>query len=144
MRVFNFEEEMAKIEERQRRERWYKPGVWMFRAAKRHARDARLAVRWARQRVFRGWDDRAIWALDDHLSKSLGEQLVMMADVAHSYPGDDYPFDRWVADLRKHGEALRTYHDRNYELDGDEWTATYEPAREALRWVADNLSSLWD
>lgn len=111
---------------------------------RRRANDARRAVKFAYQRVVRGWDDSAVWSIDDHLSKTLGQQLVTMAEIAHGYPGDDYPYEQWVGDLRKHGEALLAYHHDNYDLHGPDWLTIYDPAREALRWVADNLASLWD
>lgn len=111
---------------------------------KRKISNGTRSVRFARQRVVRGWDDSALWSLDDHLAKTLGAQLVTMAEIAHSYPGDDYPFDKWTADLRKHGEALLAYRKGHYDVFGDEWDALYTPAQEALRWVADNLAALWD
>lgn len=105
---------------------------------------ARCSVRLGRQRLFRGWDDSAVWSLDDHLSKTLGAQLVKMADVAHGWPGDEWgTFEEWTGALREHGEALLTYQRLNYDLHGDDWDAIYEPARDALRWVADNFGSLW-
>lgn len=142
-RLWTLDEAMAEAEARRRRERWYKPGLWMLWALRRKATDARLATRFARQRVVRGWDDRSLWSLDDRLAKTLGEQLVKMADIAHGHPAD-YPFDQWTGDLRKHGEALLTYQRQHYDARGAEWNAIYEPAQEALRWVADNLAHLWD
>lgn len=67
-----------------------------------------------------------------------------MSEIAHGYPGPEYPVDSWTADLKRHGEALLTYQHKQYDVYGDDWDAIYEPAREALRWVADNLGSLWD
>lgn len=109
-------------------------------------RTATLAVRHAWQRVVRGWDDRALWSLDDHVAKTLGGQLVAMARSAHSYPGDEVysSFDQWRADLVKHGEALLVYQVKHYEVYGDEWDAIYGPAQEALRWVAEHFAALWD
>lgn len=120
-------------------------------------RDARCAVRWAYQRVTRGWDDLAMWSVKDSLSKTLGEQLVEMANISHGYPpfypdqpglggpqtflpdrGDEV-HERWMSDLREHGEALLAY-----SRDEDDDLATYGAAQDALRWVADNLGDLWD
>jgi hypothetical protein len=109
-------------------------------------RTASLAVRHSWQRVFRGWDDRALWSLQDHLARTLGAQLVKMAEVAYSYPGDEvYPsFEQWQTDLRRHGEALLTYQAKHYEVYGVDWDAVYVPAQEALRWVAEHFAALWD
>lgn len=101
-------------------------------------------VRWAYQRVVRGWDDRSVWSLDSHLAKTLGQQLVRMSEIAHGYPGESYPYDRWTADLKRHGEALLTYHRVQFDVYGDEWEAIRRPACEALVWVGDNLGALWD
>lgn len=106
-------------------------------------RSARCSTKWAYQRVVRGWDDTAIWSLDGWLTKTLGEQLVVMADIAHGYPSEDYPFEQWTADLRKHGEALKAYAECDL-IDLDAWESANAAAGDALRWVADNLGSLWD
>lgn len=112
--------------------------------ARRRIGDARRAVRYAYQRVKRGYDDRSVWNLNYYLPKFLGEQLVTMAEIAHGYPGEHYPFDRWTADLRRHGSALITFHEEGDDAYGDNWDTIYVPAQEALRWVSENLATLWD
>lgn len=109
-------------------------------------RTATLAVRHAWQRVFRGWDDRAVWCLHDHLAKTLGAQLVNMADTSISYPGDEeYPtFESWAADLRRHGESLLALHKGYFDCEASEEAALWRPAHEAMLWVADHMLGLWD
>jgi hypothetical protein len=164
-RIFSMADTMAAIEQRRQRERWYKPDIWMFYAAKRGALDARLQVRWAWQRVFRGWDDRAAWGTGDWLGKTLGELLVNMADIAHGFPlyypernnlpgkvqalytdeRDETAFNRWVNDLRTHGEALLAWHrGADVTADVEDYEALLVPAQEALRWTAEYLPTLWD
>lgn len=127
-------------------------------------RNAKRSVRFAYQRVTRGWDDPAAWGMCRRLPKSLGEQLVAMAEMAHGYP-DGYPdhhldgclaysvflpdksekdaaFERWVADLRTNGEALLALSRLEWLDDG--FDEAYAAAQDALRWVADNLGALWD
>lgn len=125
--------------------------TWLERAAyatwypgRRKAKDAQRAVKFAYQRVVRGWDDRAVWNIDNHLSRTLGQQLVTMATIAHGYPGDQYPYDRWTADLEAHGKALLAYQRHQFDVYGDERDAIYRKAQEALVWVSENLGSLWD
>lgn len=102
-------------------------------------------TRWAHQRVTRGWDDTTLWRLDGWLTKTLGAQLVTMSETVHVYPGDHYPYEQWTADMRKHGEALQHYAEFDFLKSPEEWEATVYPgARDALRWVADNLGALWD
>ena len=98
-------------------------------------------IQFAYQRVVRGWDDRALWSLDHHLCKTLGAQLLRLADVAHGYPGEHgWTFEGWTAELRKRGRALEAYG----LSDGRDYDTVYPPARGALEWVAENLGSLWD
>lgn len=103
-------------------------------------------IKFAWQRVVRGWDDSSTWCLHSHLGRTLGGQLVYMADNTHSFPGRP-PYDTfelWQRDLRKHGTALLTYEEQELDAEGDEWMALFVPAQEALRWVADFLPYLWD
>lgn len=121
---------------------WYKSWRGYYRA-RRWVTAIPREVRWAWQRVFRGWDDFSTWSLDVHLSRTLGQQLVMMADIAHGWPDGeewDYTFETWTADLRRHGEALQLYS----EGWVDDWATTGEPAQAALYWVAEHLGALWD
>lgn len=124
-------------------------------------RDARRSVKFAYQRVFRGWDDQSMWGLNTRLSKTLGEQLIEMSEIAHGCPPyygssseapgaphflpdvSDEVFERWKNDLRKHGEALLAYSREDGETLEEE-VALYGPAQEAMHWVAENLGSLWD
>lgn len=115
----------------------------MLRLLKRKLKGGRNEVRWACQRVVRGWDVRALWSLDDHLAKTLGEQLVAMAENAHGYPIDK-DSDEWATEIRAAGEALLAYQKMHYDVYGAEFDAVYEPAQEALVWVSKNLASLWD
>jgi hypothetical protein len=118
---------------------------------KRVPRNTRLTLFCARQRLTRGWDVRSVWGLDYWLGRTLGAQLVYMADIAHGWPGDyEGGFDKWVADLRLHGEALlhyaRSSDDIKYTLtlSHDDEKAIHEQAQAAMHWVADNFGALWD
>lgn len=132
------------------RRRYY----WWFRNP---IRDAHCNVKWAWQRVFRGWDDRAGWDAGHHMSKTFGEVMLKMSETAHGFPdehpsvhavvlpgeGEDSPeFAQWKADLKKHGDALLAY--SKSDSLGDDWDTAFEAARESMHWVADNLGSLWD
>lgn len=136
-----------------------KPTPWWFSVA-RFFRNAPLtsglgSARFATQRVARGWDDKSLWSLDDHLCTTLGAQLTRLADVTHGWPeGDKYPeFEDWQAALRKHGAALSAYSTRWDIIIDDSLTPEgrrkkedkiVADAKRALRWVAENLQALWD
>jgi hypothetical protein len=111
-------------------------------------------VKYAYQRLTRGWDDRSAWDVREHLTRTLGAQLVRLADTSHGYPvgvtdirfipdepADDESYAFWIAEVRAAGEALLAYH---AAFDAPDWDGNCEPARAALRWVADHLDELWD
>lgn len=41
---------------------------------------------WAWQRVFRGWDDRVIWAIDFHLATVIPQWLKRLKEINHGIP----------------------------------------------------------
>lgn len=49
-------------------------------------REWKRQTRWAYQRVFRGWDDRAVWSMDYHLSKVIGEMVRELQDIKCGVP----------------------------------------------------------
>lgn len=144
MKLWDPEEAKAYIDARERREKWYKPGIWMLWALKRRVLDSRREVKYAWQRVFRGWDDRACWSIDSHLSKHLGELLIAQAADAHGWPGTPWDFDTWVAALKENGEALLAYYNMDLTDGEEEYDRVYPKTQDALRWVADNFATLWD
>ena len=101
-------------------------------------------IAWGYQRFTRGWDDRATWSLDVHLTRTLGQQLAHLADTSHGWPDtitDTY--EEWAALLREHSAVLLRYADNVYTMDSvDDDTIT--AARASLVWVAEHLPHLWD
>jgi hypothetical protein len=97
-----------------------------------------LAVETATARVRRGWAPRDVWSLDHHLCATTGAMLAHLADNTHGWPGGpEFPeFEDWQRALRAQAAALLAY-------DTDD-EAAMANAAEALRWVADNLTALWD
>lgn len=141
----NLDDVLREIEEKRRAHPHYYRARDVYWRWHRRVTTFPRRLKWAHQRVVRGWDDTSLWRLDGWLAKTLGAQLVEMSEIAHGYPDDDYPYERWVADLRKHGEALQHYAEFDFLESPDQWDAdVYPAARDALRWVADNLGSLWD
>lgn len=119
---------------------WYaqyrnRPRVLVQRAVtKLHQR--RQDVLHAYQRVVRGWDDPSWWSLDSSLTKQLGAQLVKLSDETHGHP-EDVRAGLWVSQLSEYGHDLIDYDPFNNQ-------DSVAPAKNALRWVADNLEDLWD
>jgi hypothetical protein len=102
-------------------------------------------IRWAWQRVTRGWDDRALWSLDHHVYKTLGQQLTEMADVAHGWPANSEweTFEDWQKTLRHHGEALTHASTALNVGDWEEDTKVMTEAQKSLQWVTKNIGCLW-
>lgn len=104
---------------------WIIRGWWW--ANRREA----LRLRFKGPRMLHMWYD-----IVSSLPLTLGNTLVHWADNSHGAPmGKD--FDEWENEIRKHGEALLAW----YEEENEE---NYKGAQEALHWVADNLSKMWD
>src|SRR5882724_11835476 len=66
---------IADLDAYQRAHPWRSKFWSAWRRLKRAPHDSYWGVRWAWQRVHRGWDDRSIWSLDTWLARTLGAQL---------------------------------------------------------------------
>lgn len=118
------------------------------------------AIKWATQRLRRGWSDDDLIDFDGFLTGQLADQLSRFADRLNSHPSQRYgTFEEYEADMRKQVKALRRYSNMGNELtavtkplNSAERIAEYsrlsieitKDGQDALRWVADNLPSLWD
>lgn len=111
------------------------------------ARASRAAMR-TLQRARKGWAEEDALNLDQPLSRVIGEGLVFLADNTLTYPaeGDFMTMDAWRRHLRKSGWALLTYADDLPDTAAPmpDDAVRLEEAKEALRWVADNLELLRD
>lgn len=87
------------------------------------------------QRAQRGFDDRAVWNTDVWLCETLGAILLETSRRSLSYPIDS-THEKWKELLAEHGSALLQY--------ATEQSDEADEAKHALRWVADNLYTLWD
>jgi hypothetical protein len=122
-------------------ERTWRAGRRRARTIMRSPRTVRNQFRWARQRLRDGWDDRALWAIYIHLTRTLGDQLVAMSLNTSSQLVTQR---QWKADLMKHGISLQMYAEYADDYFGLEYEGLALVAKEALYWVGDNLGSLWD
>ena len=77
------------------------------------------------------------------LAKFVGQRLQFLAEHTNSCPMgyEDYP-KRWSNDLRLHGQILEAY--AMASACGYQCDDMLEDAKGSLKWVADNLSDLWD
>ena len=63
-------------------------------------------IKWAWQRVFRGWDDRASWNINDHILKIVPEMIERMRDYDNSYPSS-IGQDEWHNILDKISDGFK-------------------------------------
>ena len=111
------------------------------------------SIRWAWQRLTRGWDDRAIWSIDHWLAKNLSEMLPELAKVSHGWPAvlvnqaglykgldPSFTFEDWQKELRKAGALFGRVAAEDY---GD-YTLAEKEHKEAFEWLAKRAGALWD
>lgn len=87
-------------------------------------------------------------SLNATLADWLGTRLVFLATHTHSCPvtyieaqaSDAEGYAVWREDLLSNGRALMAFAAARKNGDDDH----IEEAQDAMRWVADNLTSLWD
>jgi hypothetical protein len=104
----------------------------------------RSAVTFAKQRVKRGWDERAYWDTGYWLAQTLGEVLEFSSTRLHGHPVDT-EYEDWQTGYAEAGKKLLSWVQADENLVGTEQLEeAYKAAQEALAWVADNLGSLWD
>ena len=65
-------------------------------------RDVRLEIKWAWQRAIRGYDDSAVWSLNEHLKKYIVKTLLDLADNHHGVP----QLEEWVSKTIKEQSEL--------------------------------------
>ena len=123
-----------------------------------------------RHRADSGWSESDVFNFDHYITRVIGEALATLAQTAHGWPSDRYEtYDLWVKELsensdkllafaRRRGEdeATALWHtlaqDRRNQSRSDEAfrlaqeleLANLKGAKQAMKWVAKNLGSLWD
>lgn len=72
----------------------------------RNIREGFSHIKWAFQRVYRGWDDRAAYGMDSFLAKIIPELITGMKKYGNSYPGDIGP-DKWIEELNTISDGFK-------------------------------------
>jgi hypothetical protein len=89
-------------------------------------------LKWAKQRLTRGYSDRDWWSIDHFIAGVLSKALRQYVEHGHLLIEDK---DEWL----KHSDVLADY-DRVYGVD-EEYIAQLD---ETLAWVAENFRRFWD
>jgi len=89
-------------------------------------------AKWAFQRVFRGWDDRAIWSLDYYISNIIYQALEELVKAKISFPVSsfeemneaeiDYRLEEHKKTLTKIANGFRIYSETpSYKMTKKDW-----------------------
>ena len=130
--------------------------------------DAGRQIKWAWQRVFRGWDDRISWSIDYYLDENLPLWLERLKKYNHGVPGslfkeEDYlpddPYgatkpgvfeeraEEWGVILQKIADGFRTHrklNDFEFEYNSKEWKDAEKQFEEAMYLFKEHYGSFWD
>lgn len=112
-------------------------------------------IRWAWQRLTRGWDDRVIWSIDYHLAEMMPQWLRVLKVKKQGIPGGmfDDPFtdltpemeaaavEKWRGVLN---EMIAGFEAAKRIIDYDEWKDDRRLVNRALRLLAKHYFDLWD
>ena len=125
-------------------------------------------IKWAWQRVFRGWDDRISWSIDYYLDENLPLWIERLKKYSHGVPGslfkeEDYipndPYgatkpgvfeqreEEWGVILQKIADGFRTHKkflDYEFEYDSQEWHDAKRQFEEAMYLFKEYYDALWD
>ena len=118
-------------------------------------------LKYAWQRVFRGWDDTAIWSIDYYLSKQLSEMLPVLKEKKPGIPLSMFPADmelgaeteeqvkeageKWDAVLDEMTEGFAYHYE--YEtniLPYSEYDAMKKKLDRSLELLKKYYEALWD
>jgi len=128
--------------------------------------EAGRRIKWAWQRVFRGWDDRVIWSIDYYLAEMIpfwilelkknkrGVPTIMFSK--DDYTGENYEVSDEVIEKRsgEYNEILdniiagfvcyKKMHDMEYKHKSAEWIACDEIFDRGLDLFKEYFGTLWD
>lgn len=129
--------------------------------------DMAYEVKWAWQRVFRGWDDRVLWSIDSWLSEVMPKILRTFKEIQHGYRGNFTKEDEYVNEkgwiLIKQDAEKREIENWNNDIEtmiagftaakmmigieyngDDEYKHLEEVFKKGMTAFVDNYFSLWD
>jgi len=114
-------------------------------------------IRFAWQRVFRGWDDRAVWSIDYYLAKLIPELVLELKENKIGYParllpddiGDDWSEEqskkakeKWDSVLDEIAEGFQYYSDSI--CDWGDQKEIDEKLKASMDLLAEYFGALWN
>ena len=82
-------------------------------------------LKWAWQRLFRGWDDRAVWSIDVHLANVIPQMVRQLKKVTHVVPSEMFEEGDW-------DEKENYYKDEAMEVATAKWDAILDEIAEGF------------
>jgi len=124
-----------------------KISYWLYSPV-RIASDIKLKIKWAWQRVFRGWDDTAYWDIEGWLAKIMSQIIRYQIKKGTTYP-IDLTLKQWN-DIRKKMikgfEAIDKLDDLGveFEIGSKTHQKLKREKEEGLKLFIEWLDALWD
>ena len=97
-------------------------------------------IKYAKQRITRGFADCDVWDYNSYLKKLFADGLVYLADNLLSYPERYGSAENWKKELKRIAGLVR-------KLDTEEFDRpdNYDDIKnEVLDWMRNNFDDLWD
>jgi len=123
---------------------WYITHPWVW------VNDLLRNLKWAAQRVFRGYDDTVIWSIDWYLCMYMPIWLRTLKEKKVGYPssfyenGGEEAWDKVLDEMIAGFEAGFKYADSPFELNNDEIKAVKEQWSKGMDLFKEHFFSLWD
>lgn len=89
-------------------------------------------IKYAWQRVFRGWDDRAIWSIDYYLAELIPQLVLRLKEVTHGVPFAMFEEDDW-------DEEEFSYKDGRMEIASKRWDKVLEEIADGFIYYKENI-----
>ena len=132
---------------------------WKLKSATRHIYTIPRKIKWAYQRVYRGYSDRDVWSGDYFLAGQIAGILTWIVKnghgVATSY-GTPPNYEDDVEDMAARRDAdylfyasIFNEYSKNGPAINEEWQKMFggvldEDIQEALQWLSKHFQELWD
>lgn len=109
-------------------------------------KEALINIKYAYQRVVRGYDDKMFWNLDEQLGKIISEVTLRMADKARGYPDGLTP-EKWELILNDISLGFGSYLEMRsgwYDFQDKEFKRLDKNFKRGLKLFTRYYTNLWD
>ena len=108
-------------------------------------KDWKYEVKWAYQRIIRGYDDRALWNLEYHLAKVIKEVTFQMAENSNGYPHRVGSEKKWKQILLDISFGFGSYIEMDWFISNQkEYKVLDREFKKGMKLFAEYFKGLWD